>query len=195
MKTTLTLAALLSGLASTPALAQGGFYVGALGGYEGIHVKSADGTASAKRRFDRVRGRRRLRSQPRPSLRRRRGRALDQRRQHPLPEQLHRRAATAWTPTASITLAPAPAWTVTPGHRRLWQGWLHLARHQSLDLLRPAVQLKDMQRHLARRGVAGAVAGRRGPPTTGRSSYKDVASGTYGDATTGQVVAGLGVRF
>jgi len=51
MKRILTLAALAAGLAATPALAQGnapgGFYIGALGGYEGIDVESADGTASA----------------------------------------------------------------------------------------------------------------------------------------------------
>src|SRR6478736_7961324 len=47
----LALAVLAAGLTATPALAQsaapGGFYVGALGGYEGIDVDSADGTATA----------------------------------------------------------------------------------------------------------------------------------------------------
>jgi outer membrane immunogenic protein len=51
MKRLLALTALAAGLTATPALAQsaapGGFYVGALGGYEGIDVDSADGTASA----------------------------------------------------------------------------------------------------------------------------------------------------
>ena len=42
------LAALGASVAATPAMAKGGFYVGALGGYEGLHVKSADGTVSAK---------------------------------------------------------------------------------------------------------------------------------------------------
>jgi outer membrane immunogenic protein len=44
-------AALATALAATPALAQSaapsGLYVGAIGGYEGIDVKSADGTTSA----------------------------------------------------------------------------------------------------------------------------------------------------
>ncbi|PZT86773.1 MAG: porin family protein [Citromicrobium sp.] len=45
-------AALAAGLAATPALAQqstapGGFYVGALGGYEGVDVESADSSATA----------------------------------------------------------------------------------------------------------------------------------------------------
>ena len=44
-------AALLAATFATPALAQssapGGFYVGALGGYEGIAVESADGAVSA----------------------------------------------------------------------------------------------------------------------------------------------------
>ena len=51
MKTILALAALAGGLTATPALAQtaapGGFWVGALGGYEGIDVESADDTVSA----------------------------------------------------------------------------------------------------------------------------------------------------
>jgi outer membrane immunogenic protein len=47
MKTLLTLAALAAGLTATPALAQGGLYVGAVGGYEGIDVESADGSVSA----------------------------------------------------------------------------------------------------------------------------------------------------
>lgn len=51
MKRILALAALAAGLTAAPALAQnaapGGFYVGALGGYEGIDVESADGSVSA----------------------------------------------------------------------------------------------------------------------------------------------------
>ncbi len=45
------LAVLAAGLAATPAMAQntapGGFYVGALGGYEGLDVESADGIVTA----------------------------------------------------------------------------------------------------------------------------------------------------
>ena len=48
MRTIIALATLAAGLTATPALAKdGGFYVGALGGYQGIHVKSADGSATA----------------------------------------------------------------------------------------------------------------------------------------------------
>ena len=51
MKRILGLTALAAGMAATPALAQssapGGFYVGAVGGYEGIDVESADGSATA----------------------------------------------------------------------------------------------------------------------------------------------------
>jgi outer membrane immunogenic protein len=51
MMRSLALAALACGLTATPALAQssapGGFYVGAVGGYEGIDVESADGAVSA----------------------------------------------------------------------------------------------------------------------------------------------------
>lgn len=42
------LAAVGAAVVATPAMAKGGFYVGALAGYEGLHVKSADGTVSAK---------------------------------------------------------------------------------------------------------------------------------------------------
>ena len=51
MNRILALTALAAGLTATPALAQntapGGLYLGALGGYEGIDVESADGTVSA----------------------------------------------------------------------------------------------------------------------------------------------------
>ena len=49
MKKTITLLAIAAGLAATPAAAQstGGLYVGAIGGYEGIDVETDDGTASA----------------------------------------------------------------------------------------------------------------------------------------------------
>ncbi len=51
MRNILALAAVATGLVATPALAEGnapgGFYVGALGGYQGLHVKSADGSVSA----------------------------------------------------------------------------------------------------------------------------------------------------
>lgn len=52
MKNFIALAVLGAGLAATPAMAQdagapGGLYVGALAGYEGLNVDSADGTATA----------------------------------------------------------------------------------------------------------------------------------------------------
>lgn len=51
MKTLLSAAILASGLIASPSLAQsaapGGLYVGALAGYEGIDVETADGSASA----------------------------------------------------------------------------------------------------------------------------------------------------
>jgi outer membrane immunogenic protein len=47
MKKILTLAALAAGTVSTPALAQSGIHVGAIAGYEGIAVESADGSVSA----------------------------------------------------------------------------------------------------------------------------------------------------
>lgn len=48
MRKILALTALAAGLTATPALAQnGGLYVGAIGGYEGIDVEAADGSATA----------------------------------------------------------------------------------------------------------------------------------------------------
>ena len=49
MKKIIALAAIAAGMSAAPAMAQstGGLYVGALAGYEGIDVDSADGTASA----------------------------------------------------------------------------------------------------------------------------------------------------
>ena len=52
MRKIVVLAALAAGFAATPVLAKdgapGGFYVGAEGGYQGLHVKSADGSVTAK---------------------------------------------------------------------------------------------------------------------------------------------------
>ena len=52
MKKYIALAVIGAGFAATPAMAQqneapGGFYIGALGGYEGVDVESADGSATA----------------------------------------------------------------------------------------------------------------------------------------------------
>jgi outer membrane immunogenic protein len=47
MKKTLTLGAIAVGIISTPALAQSGLYVGAIAGYEGITVNSADSSITA----------------------------------------------------------------------------------------------------------------------------------------------------
>lgn len=47
MKKVVALAALAASLAATPAFAQGGFYVGAIGGYQGIDVEASDGSISA----------------------------------------------------------------------------------------------------------------------------------------------------
>lgn len=53
MKKTIAVVAIAAGMAATPAMAQdsdaapGGFYVGAVGGYEGLNVESGDGTVSA----------------------------------------------------------------------------------------------------------------------------------------------------
>ena len=46
MRKIMALAALVAGLTATPALAQG-LYVGAIGGYEGLDVESADGSVTA----------------------------------------------------------------------------------------------------------------------------------------------------
>ena len=47
MRKTLALAALAVGLAATPAMAQGGLYVGAIGGHEGLDVEASDGSVTA----------------------------------------------------------------------------------------------------------------------------------------------------
>ena len=47
MRKVIALAAIAAGLTTTPAMAKGGFYVGALAGYQGLHVKAADGSAKA----------------------------------------------------------------------------------------------------------------------------------------------------
>lgn len=47
MRTIFALTALAASLAAAPAAAQGGLYIGAIGGYEGIDVEAADGSVAA----------------------------------------------------------------------------------------------------------------------------------------------------
>ncbi len=57
MKKLLTLAVIAAGTCATPAFAQstGGLYVGAVAGYEGLDVETADDTATASADFGSIR--------------------------------------------------------------------------------------------------------------------------------------------
>ena len=200
MKRVLTLAALAAGLAATPALAQGsapsGFYVGALGGYEGIDVESADGSVTADAdsavyginagydlslgsAFVGVEGELSTSSGDTrfPSTFTGARDSLDANGQYYLGAR------------AGVALTPGIAAYGKVGYTSL-----------STKAFTSAGTLAELKDNAGGLRFGGGVQVALPGPLEGRleyrhSRYKDLADGTYGDATTDQVVAGLGVRF
>jgi len=196
----LALAAFAAGIAATPALAQssapGGLYVGAIGGYEGIDVESADGTARASAdsavygvnagydlslgsAFVGVEGELSTSGNGTqfPSSFTGARDSLDANGQYYLGAR------------AGIALTPGIAAYGKVGYTSL--------STKAFTSSGSLAELKDNAGGLRfGAGVQVALPG----PLEGRLEYrrlryKDLADGTYGDATTDQVVAGLGVRF
>ena len=200
MKRILTLAALAAGLAATPALAQGnapgGFYIGALGGYEGIDVDSADGTATASAdsavyginagydlslgsAFVGVEGELSTSGNGTqfPSSFTGARDSLDANGQYYLGAR------------AGVALTPGIAAYGKVGYTSL-----------STRAFTSSGSLAELKDNAGGLRFGGGVQVALPGPLEGRleyrhSRYKDLADGTYGDATTDQVVAGLGVRF
>lgn len=200
MKRILGLAALAAGLAATPALAQtaapSGFYVGALGGYEGIDVKSADGSVSASAdsavyginggydfglgsAFVGVEGELSTSGSstefPDSFTGARDG--LDANGQYYIGAR------------AGVALTPGVAAYGKVGYTSL-----------STKAFTSAGNLDELKDNADGFRFGGGVQVQLPGPLEGRleyrrSQYKDVADGTLGKATTDQVVAGLGVRF
>jgi outer membrane immunogenic protein len=196
MKKILTLTAIAAATVSTPALAQSGLYVGAIGGYEGIDVKSADGTASAEAdsavygvnvgydlslgsAFVGVEGELSTSggSTEFPDSFSGARDSLEANGQY----YVGARAGVALTPGIAAygkfgyTSLSTKAFTSSGSLNELEDnaGGLRFGAGLQLQLPGP---------------LEGRVEYRR-------SRYKDVNDGSYGDATTNQVVAGLGIRF
>ena len=196
MKKLLILAILAAGSVSAPALAQSGLYVGAIAGYEGIDVESADGSISADANsavygvnagydlslgnaFVGVEGELSTSSNTTefPDNFTGARESLDANGQYYVGAR------------AGVSLTPGIAVYGKLGYTSL-----------STKAFTSAGSLDDLEENAGGiRYGAGLQAALPGPLEGRieyrRSSYKDINDGTYGDATTDQVVAGLGIRF
>lgn len=196
MKKILVLGAIVAVTVSTPALAQSGLVVGAIAGYEGIDVTSADGSVTADAgsavygvnagydlglgsAFVGVEGELSTSgasTQFPDSFSGARDR-LEANGQY----YLGARAGVALTPgiaaygKAGYTSLSTTAFTSSGSLGELKENAGGLRYGAGLQVQLPG----PLEARVEYR----------------RSRYKDVNDGTYGDATTGQVVAGLGMRF
>jgi len=201
MRKYLLLAALTAGFAATPALASGsapgGFYVGAEGGYQGLHVKSADGSVTAKAdsavygvdagydlslgsAFVGVEGELSTSSGGSTRFPNSPAAAYD---------GLKANGQYYVGARAGVALTPGIAAYGKAGYTSL-----HTKAFTSSG------SLGELKENTSGFRFGGGLQVKLPGPLEGRveyrhSRYKDVNSGTYGDATTNQVVAGLGVRF
>lgn len=196
MKKIFALAAVVACTVSTPAVAQSGFHVGAIAGYEGIEVKSADGSVTADgssavygvnlgydlglgSAFVGVEGELSTSdgSTEFPDNFSGARNGLDANGQYYVGGR------------AGVALTPGIAAYGKIGYTSL--NTTAFTSSGSLD------ELKENAGGL--RYGAGLQVQLPGPIEARveyrRSRYKDVNDGTYGDATTNQVVAGLGLRF
>ena len=200
MRKILVPAALAAGLAATPALAQasapGGLYVGAVGGYDGIEVEAADGSASASAdsavygvsagydlslgsAFVGVEGELSTSGGDTqfPSTFTGARDSLDANGQYYVGAR------------AGGALSPGSAAYGASGYSSL-----------STMPVNSAGRLAELEDNAGGLRFGGGVQVALPGPLEGRleyrrSRYKNVVDGTYGDASTDQVVAGLGVRF
>ena len=198
MRKFLALAVVATGLAATPAVAQstGGLYVGALGGYEGIDVESADGTVSAdadaavygvSAGYDLSLG----------------GAFVG------LEGELSTTGDSTTFPGnvagardgletgGQYYIGARAGFALTPGISAYGK-----VGYTALDTkaFTSAGTLAELEDNAGGIRFGGGVQVQLPGPLEGRleyrrSRYKDVGDGSYGNATTNQVVAGVGVRF
>jgi outer membrane immunogenic protein len=200
MKRILALAALAAGVTATPALAQsaapGGFYVGALGGYEGIDVDSADGTASASADsavyginagYDLSLGSAFVGVEGELSTS---GSSTE------FPDSFTG-ARDGLEANGQYYVGARAGVALTPGIAAYGKvGYTSL----STKAFTSAGTLDELKDNAGGFRFGGGLQVALPGPLEGRleyrrSQYKDLADGTLGDATTDQVVAGVGVRF
>jgi len=195
MRKIMALAAFAAGLAATPALAQG-LYVGAIGGYEGLDVESADGSVTANAdsavyginagydlglgsAFVGVEGELSTSSGSTqfPSTFTGARDSLDANGQYYLGAR------------AGVSLTPGIAAYGKIGYTSL-----------DTKAFTSAGSLDDLKENAGGLRYGGGVQVDLPGPLEARleyrrSRYKDAFDGTYGDLNTDQVVAGVGVRF
>lgn len=200
MKTILTATAIAAGLVATPALAQsapeGGIYAGVLAGYEGINVESADGSISADAdsavygvtvgydypigsAFVGVEG----------ELAKSDGTATFPDSFGGARESLESDAQYYIGARAGIALTPGIAAYGKVGYTSL-----------DTTAFTSSGSLDELDENAGGLRFGGGIQVALPGPLEARieyrrSRYKDLDDGTYGDATTDQVVAGVGVRF
>lgn len=196
MKKILAFAALLAGTLSTPALAQGGLWVGAIGGYEGIDVESADGSVTADASsavygvnagYDLGLGSAFVGVEGELSTS---GGSTD------FPDSFSG-ARDRLDADGQYYVGARAGFALTPGiaaYGKLGYTSLSTRAFTSSGSLEELEENAGGLRYGAGLQVQlpGSLEGR---VEYRRSRYKDVNDGTYGEATTNQVVAGLGLRF
>ena len=200
MRKILVPAALAAGLAATPALAQasapGGLYVGAVGGYEGIEVEAADGSASASADsavygvsagYDLSLGSAFVGVE---------GELSTSGGDTQFPSTFTG-ARDSLDANGQYYVGARAGFALTPGIAAYGKiGYTSL----STKAYTSAGTLAELEDNAGGLRFGGGVQVALPGPLEGRleyrrSRYKNVVDGTYGDASTDQVVAGLGVRF
>ena len=201
MKNVFALAAVAAGFAAAPAMAQdntapGGLYVGAIGGYEGIDVESSDGSVSADAdsavyginagydislgsAFVGVEG----------ELSKSGGSTT-------FPDDFDG-ARDGLDADGQYYIGARAGVALTPGIAAYGK-----VGYTALDTkaFTSSGSLDELDDNAGGLRFGGGLQVQLPGPFEGRveyrrSNYKDVVDGTYGDATTNQVVAGVGVRF
>lgn len=196
MNKILTLVALVAGTAATPALAQGGLHVGAIAGYEGIDVESADGSVSADADsavygvtagYDLALGSLFVGVEGELSTS---GGSTE------FPDSFSG-ARDSLDADGQYYVGARAGVALTPGIAAYGKiGYTSL----STTAFTSSGSLDELQERAGGMRYGAGLQVQLPGPLEGRveyrrSRYKDVNDGTYGDATTNQVVAGLGVRF
>lgn len=200
MKKIVTLAVFAAGLSASPALAQSaspsGFYVGALGGYEGIDVESADGSVSADADsavygvnvgYDLSLGSAFVGVE---------GELSTSSGDTEFPDSFTG-AREGLESGGQYYIGARAGVALTPGIAAYGK-----VGYTSLDTkaFTSSGSLDELEDNAGGLRFGGGVQVQLPGPLEARveyrrSKYKDLIDGTYGDATTDQVVAGVGVRF
>ena len=203
MRKFLALSAVAAGLAvgvATPALAQssapGGLYIGALGGYEGIDVASADGSVSAdadsavygiNAGYDLSLGSAFVGVE---------GELSTSSGSTEFPDSFSG-ARDGLDANGQYYIGARAGVALTPGIAAYGK-----VGYTSLDTkaFTSSGSLDELEENAGGIRFGGGLQVQLPGPLEGRleyrrSRYKDVIDGTFGDATTDQVVAGVGVRF